>query len=147
VAAVLPVALRAAEQGDLPLLYSSWVRSLGAKAPWSALDSNYHAASAHALLERLLARPDTVAKVACHPDHHDQVFGVLVADPSRSVMHWIYVRYNFRRARVASRLYQATFGKDPVRASIRTPHLKRLQGTRAIDYDSHQLCEVVAHAA
>lgn len=151
----LAVTIRPAVAYDLPLIYSSWINTLCEARPWAGCDRNWIAAAAHALISRLLARPTCQVFVACNPDHADQIYGYLVAEPRGDrLIHWVYTKkgtragLGFRCAGVATRLFTAAFGAEgsaPVTATCRTAPATtiaaRWQGRWPIEFRSHALCE------
>jgi len=135
----LTIGVRDAGPGDAGLIYQPWIRTLGRSDPWSGLDPNWHAASAHALITRLLERGHALCAV--DPDNADQVYGLIVFERrhGEGYLHWVYTKDAFRRAHVASRLVAAAFRGEPAYYTIRTPAIRHHEERWRLSYRSHGL--------
>lgn len=155
----LPLDVRLARQSDLGFVYSSWMNSLRNCSPWSKVDKNWFFAAQHALATRLMDR--SVVLVACSVRNPDQLYGYVVAEPVRGLLHWLYTKSGvnpewenrakakagYRRAGVATRLMQAAFpelGDERIVVTIRTPSCAHLPAGWRLHFDTHQLCQVVS---
>lgn len=119
----LEIEIRPPTEADLPYIYSSWIRSwlnapefaktecgsCGASVPKP--DRGWAGAATHSVITRLLR--SCSCAVACDPKDMSQVFGFIVGDPEGRVLHWIYVKFPFRRAGVGTRLMDAMFEGFP----------------------------------
>jgi hypothetical protein len=155
----LPLAVRLARKEDLGFIYSSWMNSLRNCSPWSRVDKNWFFAAQHALATRLMER--SVVLVACSVRNPDQLYGYVVAEPTKGILHWLYTKSGvnpglssrakakagYRRAGVATRLMHAAFpdlGDEPITVTTRTPSSAHLPMEWMLSFDTHQLCQVTA---
>jgi len=137
----LPIDIRPSVPADEPVIYSHWIECQSRQRPFSKLDTNWHAAGQHALIERLLKR--TRVMVACDPRDPDQIYGYLVTGRPR-VLYWIYVKMDFRRGAVATRLLRHVFddlGTKPIEFTTRTCAILHHRDRWRLEYQSHYLCE------
>ncbi len=111
--------LRYPGPNDLQFIFSSWIRSMGDYPPFCDLDRNWFATAQHALIAQLLKRSRIT--VACDPGDHDQIFGYCIHEPRNKVLHWVYVKKNFRGQGVARNLIESTgAGKGSIRFKFAT---------------------------
>ncbi len=137
---ILPIKIRQGKLSDEDFVYSSWIHCLGNSKPYSSLDRNWFAAAQHALIERLLNRSRVF--IACDPEDEDQIYGYIVGELDRAILHWVYVKQRFRKVNVATRLFEAALPQTvPCIASIRTPAFSQLEKRWDISFRSHALCE------
>jgi GNAT superfamily N-acetyltransferase len=98
-----PIVIRAMVPGDLPLVLDSWVRTSRSADPWAPTQTHDVAMGRH--LERLTACASVWA--AANREDADRVLGWICAEPSRGLLHWVWVREPWRRAGIASALVGA----------------------------------------
>jgi hypothetical protein len=134
----LIIELREGKPIDEDFIFSSWIQCLGNSRPYSGLDRNWFTTAQHALIEKLLKNSKIL--IACDPEDDDQIYGYMVYNPMSNVLHWVYVKQLFRRAKVASRLLGKVFDGN-VTASIQTPALSSLNGSFSITVRTYALCE------
>lgn len=117
----LNINIRPITQEDLPYIYSSWVfssvkekkkRIQNDKEKIGRLsylfDEAWMSAATHSLASELIDQSEVY--VACDPQHQDEIYGYVVAEPSKRILHWIYTKEPFRQAYVATRLLSHVFG-------------------------------------
>lgn len=100
-----PIKIRQVVAGDLPYLFSTWLRDLR-DADGGPLPDDLFFSAHRGLIERLLADPAIMALVACAADDPNEIWGYVVAQPSE-VLWWIQVRKASRGCGLAKRLLQA----------------------------------------
>lgn len=91
---MIPVAIRLGRPSDLPYVVDTWVKRGHTR--------HERLGAATARVRALLARPDTVLRVAVLPDDEDAIIGwaaVSAADPPE--LHYVYVRKDARNQGVA----------------------------------------------
>ena len=138
----LPVAIRASVPSDEPAIYAHWINCLANQRPFSKLDTNWFSAAQHALVERLLSRCRVL--VACDPEDANQLYGFVVVGWRQRVLYWVYVKLDFRRGAVATRLMRKAFenlGEIPIEYTTRTRAILYHQERWRLEYQSHYLCE------
>lgn len=116
------ICLRPGREGDLPLVYHSWLHTLREASPWDVLSRTVYFRGQHAVIENILARAGLV--VAALEDDPDQILGYAVAEPG--VLHWVYVKSLFRRYGVARALLAELDLPSPVVYTHKTKWCARL---------------------
>lgn len=113
--------IRNANAGDVAFIFSSWINSYN--------DANYESKRTrtsiekpekHLEIEELIRNPNTTVVVACNPEDPDQFFGfacgTTVQDPVSKVqylvLHYVYVKQNFRNKKLATSLIQSLPGYE-----------------------------------
>jgi len=91
------------EPGDRPLILETWIRTSRSCDPW--IDHTRHDYSMARHLERLLSRCPTW--VAANREADDRILGWLCADVRRGLLHWVWVRQDWRRIGIAKELVAA----------------------------------------
>lgn len=95
----------------------------------------------HALVTHLLEVSDTA--IAHFPESADLFQGWACAEPSRGVLHYVYVKPAYRREGVAQRLVDDLFGDDP--GALRCTHwtarrpIREAAERRRLVYDPYAL--------
>lgn len=108
---VIPVAIRFGRPSDLPYVADTWAKR--GRQPSERLGA------ATARVRAILARSDTVLRIACLPDDSDAILGWAVVssdDPPACV--YVYVRKDARKQGLA-RLLLA--GVESTNRSLKTP--------------------------
>jgi GNAT superfamily N-acetyltransferase len=94
---VIPIAIRLGRASDLPFVVDSWVKR--------GHDKGERLGEATSRVRAVLARPDTVLRVACLPDDEDAIIGwAAVSFIPTSKLFYVYVRKDARKQGVATRL-------------------------------------------
>lgn len=96
----LPIHLRAADSGDLSLIFSSWLRTFARSFEVADIAPKVYYARKHTQIERLIARGAVL--VACNPDDHVQVYGWACTEGG--AVHYVCVKPTYQRLGVARRL-------------------------------------------
>lgn len=114
---------------DDDLIYNSWIKCLGQYDPFSKLDRSWYSTAQHGVISKLLGVSDVY--IAQHQTYEDQIYGYLVGDSERRLLHWVYTKAPFRKAHVATRLMNHAYGDytHPVEITVKTPaishHIER----------------------
>ena len=97
--------IRPFDADDTAFLFKSWLDSYRYSDWGKQFDSRTYYDGHHAVIERVLSRPDTRVVVACLPDAQfvDLGFAVGQAD----ILHFVYVKRNARQFGVGSALLEA----------------------------------------
>lgn len=115
--------------GHAKFILNSWINSLRYVHPWSKLDRNWLSTAAHALITRLLTSPLCTTLVAVNKEDPDQVFGFVVFSREPSMLHWIYVKRDFREMGFATALMTHAFIQPTdvvIEATHKTHNLEHL---------------------
>lgn len=97
-----PIKIRQMGPGDMPYVLSTWLRDLR-DADGSPMPDDLFFQAHRALIERVLADPQTVALVACAADDPTEIWGYVVAEPSE-VLWWVQTRKALRGQGLGRRL-------------------------------------------
>lgn len=91
---MIPVSIRFGRASDLPYVCDTWVKR--------GHERNERLGAATSRVRALLARPESVLRVACLPDDSDAILGwaALSADEPPT-LHYVYVRKDARKQGIA----------------------------------------------
>lgn len=82
---------------DINFIYSTWLKSYR-QSPWAESMSNDIFFSQHkVLIDSIIARPTASVIVICNPEDEEQVYGYLVSEANLSILHFAYIKYNYRK--------------------------------------------------
>jgi hypothetical protein len=97
---------RAAESDDLPLIFSSWLKSYRDYSTVSGCPNGIYYDRFHGLISNILSNPATLCIVACDPNDSKSIFGYVVAELGQASMtfHWCYVKHPLRNFGLARAL-------------------------------------------
>jgi GNAT superfamily N-acetyltransferase len=114
-----PVKIRQVVPGDLPYIYSTWLRDLR-DADGGPLPDDLFFQAHRSLLDRLLADENTVVLIACAADAPDEILGYVVAEPGE-VLWWVQTKKPLRGQGLAKRLLQEANVPPGTPAAWQTP--------------------------
>lgn len=114
-----PIKIRQVVAGDLPYIFSTWLRDLR-DADGGPLPDDLFFQAHRALIERLLGDPTVVALVACAADDPNEIWGYVVAEP-HEVLHWVQTRKASRGRGLAKMLLTAAQVPPGTPAAWSTP--------------------------
>jgi GNAT superfamily N-acetyltransferase len=114
-----PVKLRQVVPGDLPYIYSTWLRDLR-DADGGPLPDDLFFAAHRGFIDQLLADPRVTALVACAADAPSEILGYVVAEPGE-VLLWVQVKKPLRGQGLAKRLLEAAKAPPGTPAAWSTP--------------------------
>ncbi len=100
--------VRDATEADLPLIFSSWLKSFRNSTFVKYTDNTIYFEQHHKLIERLLKR--SKVRVACSPTNPEDIFGYLVWEKMDGifVLHYGYTKHTFRNLGVFAQLMKDT---------------------------------------
>lgn len=101
------IAFRPAVEGDVRFILSSWLRSHRVAPLARAWTNTVYYRVWQAVARRLMDRAtsgDVVVLVACNSEYPDQVFGWAAYEQRRHLLHYVYVKFPFRRNGIAREL-------------------------------------------
>lgn len=98
--------LRAADSDDLPLIFSSWLKSYRDYSTVSGCPNGIYFGRFHGLISNILSNPATITIVACDPNDAKSIFGYVVAELGQATMtfHWVYTKHPYRNFGLARAL-------------------------------------------
>ncbi len=102
--------IRPAAAGDRNFIVRGWVSEMRRAAYARYVPADVYWPSQHELIARLLDDANVI--VACDPDDAHHLYGCTVwsEPPLGPVMHWLYVKGDFRRMGLAGSLLTAAVG-------------------------------------
>jgi len=126
---------------DKSYLYNSWITSLRYNKPFDVLERHWYNAAAAALIARILASSNML--VAVNPSNSSQIFGYIVYNNDRRVLHYIYIKKSFRKAKVATRLMDEAFNGfiKPINYTVRTSAIPHYEDKWNLQYRPYLLAE------
>ena len=100
---VISFSSRKLPRAYIALLYSRWLRSLRFGNPLvRKISSHQYFKQWHAYIEKLLAKPDSIVRLAVLSDDHDIVLGFSVS--REDVLDYVHVHTNNRNCGIATSL-------------------------------------------
>ena len=99
------IAIRDIEPTDSSFLFSTWKNSLYYTKPYRHIPRDIYNYSYDAVITKILNRPNVEVKVACLDANTDIILGYIAYEPK--ILHWIYVKEDWRRLGIAKRLFPA----------------------------------------
>lgn len=105
------VKYRPHKESDINFIYSTWLKSYR-QSSWAEMMPNSVFFSQHAeIIKQIIARPTTSITIICNPEDEEQVYGYLVSEANHSILHFAYIKYNYRKLSMMKTLL-STFGKS-----------------------------------
>jgi GNAT superfamily N-acetyltransferase len=110
-----------ATEADVHLVRDSWRRSYS--GPWSdfASSPNFDAFMRGQTTAMDLALASSEVVIACAPDCDDQILGWICFRRAEPVLHYVFVKSDFRGHGLGSALFDAAFGREAQR--VYTTHV------------------------
>lgn len=103
------IAVRDYLPGDHNFILSTWLKGLKFGNSWfNLIDQTTYYRVYHAMVESILAKPDTVVKVAVLSDDPDVILGYAVYRKDALTLEWSFVKSSWRGIGVAKMLVPAT---------------------------------------
>jgi hypothetical protein len=121
---VKPYVKRQAIPKDIPFIYSCWLKSykhdseIGLSTTKTIFFDHYRL-----VLDHLLAKDSTKVYVACHAQEQDVIYGFLVAEPDKQILHYAFTKEAFWNLGIAKDLFQEAF---PQKGSVHFTHRTKL---------------------
>jgi GNAT superfamily N-acetyltransferase len=128
----VPFKIRPAMEGDVPFIFSSWLKSYRASIGTKQVNNTVFFSEHHKIIENLLRTSSTF--VICPAEDEAQICGYICAEQVDSifVLHYVYVKQTFRGLGIAKLLLNK-FDHDPEMAGICT-HMTRVGETLSQRY-------------
>lgn len=132
--------IREPSSNDISWIYSTWISSWGSNRKFNKIDKNWVSAAQHSICTRIMLSDETSVLVACDENSDDDDLGYIVFD-ARGVLHWIYVKYNFRNMGIGGSLRDTAFlSRDtPLACTHWTSVLYKLKDKWNLKKDSSSL--------
>jgi len=133
--------IRALREMDLRFLYSSFVKFIANTTPYNSIDRNVMSAAAHSLMTKMIKNCDAI--VAYNPDDLNQIFGYVIGDANKRHLYFIYVKYDFRKLGIGTKLIDAMFGLgDKISQVIYTPSFHKLENKWNLELNSAPISQL-----
>jgi len=101
------VLIRNTSPNDKNFILATWLRGLYYGDSWfREMPKDIYMACYHAVLERILANPDTLVQVACLKEDPDVILGYSVLAPNVTgiTLHWVFVKSAWRNIGIGKSL-------------------------------------------
>lgn len=105
-----PIAIRDYCKDDLPFVANSWRLSLRKCHPFSAIEPGWYHSALGLLIGELMTSATVHCRVATLPDDDTLMLGYVVGNKASRVLHYLFVKRDFRPGDVGSRLVADMFG-------------------------------------
>lgn len=101
----MQIKLRVYRPSDKAFLYSTFLRGVyyGSEF-YSLIEKESFFKHYEHVLDGLVKRPSTMVSIACLEDEPDVILGYAIYSTSAPVLHWVFVKDNFRKQGVAKQL-------------------------------------------
>ena len=141
------VKYRKPNEQDLPFIYSTWLKSYR-QTDWAKNMSNDTFFHHHkAIVKSILENKRTQVTLICDLDDPDHLFGYVVAEVigQRALVHFVYMKYNYRKLGIISQTLKILGYFDPKQVNFIT-HLPRnylsLKTKYNLDFNPYLLGEI-----
>jgi ribosomal protein S18 acetylase RimI-like enzyme len=111
------IQIRLAQENDRPFIFSNWLRhyknrSYFAKRIRNTVFYKWH----HMVVENILNRPTTQIFIAHPPSEPEVILGFMASESVNdgAVIHFIYIKPQFKRMGIAKRLFKDFDDKEPI---------------------------------
>lgn len=108
------VATRSGNDHDVPFIHSTWLKSLRYGNDWfKQIDQKAYFREYNKVIDRILAKPTTLIKIAHLADDPEIILGYAIFEPGVSretILHWVYVKQAWRRIGIARLLIPDNVG-------------------------------------
>lgn len=104
----LPLTIRHAHDGDIPFIFSSWLKSFRESGFMArGVPNTIYFTNHHKILQKLVQRSKVF--IACDPKDTSNIYGYVVAETidNTFVLHFIYVKQSFRKLGVGKALFNS----------------------------------------
>lgn len=101
---------------EWPFIFDSWARSFH-KSPWAGIVRNCDwPETSRAASAEIVDRPSTRVTVLVTETEKGErrIVGYSVSEPERGVLHWLYVKRDYRGMGHGRRLLQEVVGHNPI---------------------------------
>ena len=100
------ITIRQAVQADLPMIYSSWMKSNRKNGMAADVLNEVYYDEHRKIIEGCFDRGEIL--IACDSENESVILGYLAAS-KEPVLHYVYVKQMFRKLKIASTLIQHVF--------------------------------------
>lgn len=124
---------------EFPLIFDSWANSFR-KSPWAGCIPNHlYDVTSRATIDGILNRGARVNCAVVDLEIGRRVLGYSVSEPSRGILHWLYVKRDYRKMGVGTSLLECVLETipdgTPLRYTHRTPASARFLGDAPWEHD------------
>ncbi len=108
--------IRKAKAGDIEFIYATWLRSYKHDSPLTKYTKRELFFDQHQkILDTILSNDGVQTCIACDPEDEDLIFGYITFEPK--IIHFIYVKYAFRKRGIATKLLEQILNIEQCEAS------------------------------
>jgi len=113
---------------EMAFVYDSWARSFQ-KSPWSGCIPNHlYPQVSRAAAAEIVDRSRVLVAYAELPDGARRIMGYSVSEPDRQILHWLFVKQDYRKLGVGRELLAATMRDFGQREAVYTHRTKASAG-------------------
>lgn len=98
------VKYRALSLNDINFIYASWLKSYRQSEFAKDMPNDVFFTEHKEIINTILNNPNTSVHIICNPEDVDQVYGYLVEDATHQILHFAYIKYNYRHFHLMSTL-------------------------------------------
>ncbi len=108
------IKLRGATESDMNFIYNSWLKSYKNSLIGKTMTNDVFFTNHKQVISEILNSPLTSIVVAVSPEDNDQILGFacIETSPSYNVLHYVYVKFTFRKFGIASSIIDGLGGWD-----------------------------------
>lgn len=88
---------RSPNPSDINFFYSTWLKSYRQSSFATSICNEVFFAEHKSIIESILLNPNTNITVICNAQDQDQIYGYLVEDKIHKILHFAYIKYNYRK--------------------------------------------------
>ena len=106
--------VRAATHDDDSFIFNSWLKSYRNSEFAKDMVNDVYFSNHKAIIQKLLESDSTVCTLLVNPDDYMHYYGYVCYTllPSSKILHYVYVKYNYRKFGLAKRLLNAVLVDD-----------------------------------
>lgn len=101
---MIPVDFRLAKAEDVPFILDSWLRSYKTSNYALPIPADIYFPLHRAAVLHMVQHPGISCRLAVNPRDAEQIYGYLIHLTSAPVIHYVYVKYPFRKFGIGTRL-------------------------------------------
>lgn len=93
------ITTRDMQEEDINFIYSTWLKSYRQSDYCKTLSNDVFFLNHKEIISVILNNSNTKVTIICDKEDPDQIYGYIVAEivKSQTILHFIYVKYNFRK--------------------------------------------------
>jgi len=143
----IPVIIREVTDTDISFIYSTWLKSYRHGSYAADMSNDVFFSYHKEIIAKILDQSNTEIKILVNEDDHDQIYGYAVQSKvgGRSITHFVYIKFSFRKLGLASRLVESMdLFPDTTNFITHLPRgYKNLKAKYGLEYNPYILADVI----